>query len=153
MKKESICKKCGRKKDIKEFYLCNLSLCKDCKKTISKIYREENKSKDKYASLYNNNIEMLTLKINSVEILINEILNNLKNNDIIVESIYESIKTIEENMKPNNLEQKFNKIDKTINNINNRNENINNMFNSIINIKNNFDKNKYEQQMKEALHD
>lgn len=152
MKKEYICKKCGNKKDVKEFYKCNLSLCKGCKKNINKIYREEKKTKDKYTNLYNNNIEILTSKINSIEILINEILKIIKNNDIIFGYIYESIKTIEENNKPNKLEQNLNNIDKTINNINNRNENINKMLDSIfINKKNNFDKDKYENQMKGIL--
>lgn len=38
MEEYNYCKYCKKNKDIKEFYKCNSSLCKDCKKYISKIY-------------------------------------------------------------------------------------------------------------------
>lgn len=140
MKKDYICKKCGNKKDVKDFYKCILSLCKECKKNINKIYREEKKCKDKYTSLYNNNIEILTSKINSIELLIKEILNIIKVNDIVFRDIYEIIKIIEENIT-SNFCQNLNEIDKTINNINNRNNNINKIVDNItINKTNNYGK-------------
>lgn len=151
MKKEYTCKKCGRNKDINDFYKSNLSLCKECKKNINKLYREEKRYKEKYADLYNNNIEILTLKINSIELLINEILKNLKFNDIIFKDIYERVKIKEENTVALSFEKNLNEIDKTINIINNKNKNIDEIFDNIINKNNNFYKNEYEQQLKDII--
>lgn len=81
MREESYCKNCNKTKNIDNFYNCNLSLCKDCKKNISKNYRKNNKHENDIINIINTmnkNIEFLMLKTNSLEILIKEA--NKKNN-------------------------------------------------------------------------
>jgi acyl-[acyl carrier protein]--UDP-N-acetylglucosamine O-acyltransferase len=109
MEEHNYCKYCKKNKDIKDFYKCNLSLCKDCKKNINKMHRDKNQFKDKY--------------INNIELLLKELYKNTKN-------IENSIKTIK-------LDNNFNEIEDTIDKINYRNKNIDETINTIINCKKN----------------
>jgi hypothetical protein len=124
------CKKCQKQKPIQDFYKCNSSICKDCKKNISKIYREKNKNQDKYTNI----LELLISKINSMEILIDE--------------IHKNTSTLK------NTENKFTEIEDTINKINAKNKKINILLNNIKNFNNKpIINNDYENQMKEIMED
>lgn len=137
MEEYNYCKYCKKNKDIKEFYKCNSSLCKDCKKYISKIYRDKNKNQDKYI----NNIELLNQKMNSIEILLKD--------------LYKNTKYIEESIKTINPDIYFKEMENIIDKINIRNLKIDESINTIIkynrkDIKLDDD---YERELKEILED
>lgn len=127
-KEKYYCKKCKTKKEIQDFYKSNSSICKECRKTISKIYREKNKSQDKYT----NCLELLISKINSMEIIINEIHKNTA-----------GLKY---------KESKFTEIEDSVNKIDNRNRKIDTLLNNIMKNKNkSIINNDYEKTMNEIM--
>lgn len=110
---------------------------KDCKKYISKIYRDKNKNQDKYI----NNIELLNQKMNSIEILLKD--------------LYKNTKYIEESIKTINPDIYFKEMENIIDKINIRNLKIDESINTIIkynrkDIKLDDD---YERELKEILED
>lgn len=141
------CRKCKKEKCIEDFYKYNLTMCKECKKNTSKIYREKNKYQNKYTNDIKNEIELLGSKINYIEILLKDVYDNilcLKNTNILNNN--EDIKTKTDN--------NFDKINNTFDKIVYRNNNINNIidklekckYKPIINTK-------YEEEMKQILED
>lgn len=86
MKKESYCKKCNRTKEINEFYNSNLSTCKGCKKQISKNNTKNNKyAKDINENIYeiNKKMDLLEIKINSLELLFKEVIKKINRGNVI----------------------------------------------------------------------
>lgn len=75
------CKKCNIKKDEKEFYKNNLSTCKTCKKKLSKEKYKNNKeyNENKNINEINNKLEFISIKLNSLETMFDEINKNGKN--------------------------------------------------------------------------
>lgn len=71
MKEESYCKKCQKSKNIKDFIIVTYHYAKIARKILIKII--ERKVNIDIINTMNNNIELLTFKINSLEILIKEI--------------------------------------------------------------------------------
>lgn len=138
------CRKCKKEKSIKDFYKYNLTMCKECKRNNSKIYREKNK----YQDIYKNDINLLYSKINYIEILLKEVNDNvlyLKNINI-TNNYNKEIKT--------NLENKFDEINNTFDKIHYGNSNIKNIMDKLEDYKNKTTiDNKYEEELKQILED
>lgn len=90
--------KCKKIKTIDEFYV-GRAICKDCfKDKINKKYQNENKEKGNKKYNLNDKINMLILKIDTIDNKINEFINDIeekpkKDHDLIINS-YIIIKNI-----------------------------------------------------------
>lgn len=134
----SYCNKCKKTKKIDEFYKSSYSRCKDCRK---KDNRKNNFKKKEVLYLQEN----IYNKINSIEILYNDLLariNDINNN---IYMILNKIDNKEPNIENNLME--------TLNNISIHDKNIQEQYNKIINfnnknnLKSNFDK--YNEEIKQ----
>lgn len=98
MESEYLCKKCDTKKNIKEFYNNNLSICKECRKTISKEkyrknkYNECHKIGKESINEINNKLEFMSMKLNSLETTFNEL--NKKKKENLIDYNLNHLKTI-----------------------------------------------------------
>lgn len=146
---ENYCKKCKNKKNIKDFYKCNSSICKDCKKSMAKMYREQNKYQEKYLLDINSNMEILASKINYIELMLKEMYSILITSDSKIKNT--EFKKISKYDIDNNL----NGIEDTINNIKYSNEKTNRNIDTIIDYNKNNIKiyEDYERTKKEILND